>query len=295
MRGALKTYYRSVRPIEEMEWALVRDWTDRPRAVSRLTEHVMRYALGLARLRTLAGADGVEQSVEGLTQPFRRRLVEAFRPMILDNLGTVEHGWLESERDGLAREIDRLRATILEKFADRFSEEALEREITRKKLVVVAGGGGGCGYVYLGAFKLLEDHGLRPSYVVGTSMGAVLGLFRAREENFEYRRAVDTARRVQFRQVFEYFRTESRYGLPAALHLYLHRAIGDEFRDPDGRPLTLEDLPIPFEAVVTGVRREAVKRDLRDYENLIEVDERGGPLRVKRLRGGIRRLPALFG
>jgi len=272
----------------------VRDWVDHPHAVSRTTEQVMRYALGLARLRLVRGEDGEDYSVEGLTRPFRSRIVEAFRPMLLDNLGTVEHGWLEGERDAIAREIDKVRTKILERTSNDISPATLEREITRKELVLVGGGGGGCGYVYLGAFDLLEHNGIRPSLIVGSSIGAVLGLFRARQQEFNLRDARAIAARLRFPDVFEYLHIESRYGLPAGLRMFLHRAVGREFLTPDGKPLKMSDLPIPFESVVTGIRAEAIRHELAYYEDVVAVDARRGTLDMRHARRQIRKLMQLF-
>ncbi|MCA9772576.1 MAG: patatin-like phospholipase family protein [Myxococcales bacterium] len=294
MRGELKEFFRSVHPIERMEWALVRDWVDHPGAVSNLAEQVLRHALSLARLRTLRGPDGRDRDLNEITEPLRRRLAESFGPMILDNLGTVEHGWLESEREGLAHEIDRTRDEILRRHAEHFREEDLEREICVKRLVIVGGGGGGCGYVYLGAYKLLQDHGLRPAYVVGSSIGAVLGSFRAREVDFDYFRAMDIAHRVRFRQIFEVLHTESRFGLPAALRLFLQRAFAKDFQKSDGTRLLMRDMPIPFEAVVTGIRPQALRQDMAYYENLFDLGAATGGLNPRGVRLRIGRLTAFL-
>ena len=44
-----------------------------------------------------------------------------------------------------------------------------------KKLALVLGGGATKGYAHIGVLKVLEEHGIKPDLVVGTSMGAIVG------------------------------------------------------------------------------------------------------------------------
>lgn len=44
-----------------------------------------------------------------------------------------------------------------------------------KKLALVLGGGAAKGYAHIGVLKVLEQHGLKPDLIVGTSMGALVG------------------------------------------------------------------------------------------------------------------------
>ena len=44
-----------------------------------------------------------------------------------------------------------------------------------KKLVLVLGGGAAKGYAHVGVLKALEDNGIKPDLIIGTSMGALVG------------------------------------------------------------------------------------------------------------------------
>ena len=44
-----------------------------------------------------------------------------------------------------------------------------------KKLALVLGGGGAKGFAHIGVIKVLEENGIKPSLIVGTSMGAIIG------------------------------------------------------------------------------------------------------------------------
>ena len=44
-----------------------------------------------------------------------------------------------------------------------------------KKLALVLGGGAAKGYAHIGVLKALEENGIKPDLIVGTSMGALVG------------------------------------------------------------------------------------------------------------------------
>ena len=55
-----------------------------------------------------------------------------------------------------------------------------------KKLALVLGGGAAKGYAHIGVIKVLEQHGLKPDLIVGTSMGALVGGMYASGKDVEY-------------------------------------------------------------------------------------------------------------
>ena len=48
-------------------------------------------------------------------------------------------------------------------------------ETTRKKVGLVLSGGGAKGIAHIGALKVIEEAGIPIDYVVGTSMGSIIG------------------------------------------------------------------------------------------------------------------------
>jgi predicted acylesterase/phospholipase RssA len=124
-----------------------------------------------------------------------------------------------------------------------------------RHLVLICGGGGGTGYVHLAAFALLESAGLQPELIAGSSMGAILGLFRARERRFDLARIPEILNDLTYRKIFRIMPQSSIYGLPGPLRLHLREAVGHWFSKPDGSPVRLSDLPIPLLVTVTGIRR----------------------------------------
>ena len=130
---------------------------------------------------------------------------------------------------------------------------------------------------------MLEHHGLAPSLMVGTSIGGLMAMFRARRKRYDFAPLVAAARALSWGEVFRVFQTENRYGIPATLRLQLRHVLGPMFRDDEGTPLNLSDLGIPLYIIATGITVDALKHDLDYYENLLDDD-------VQRLgvRAGVR-------
>ncbi|HEY4769354.1 MAG TPA: patatin-like phospholipase family protein, partial [Myxococcales bacterium] len=184
-------------------------------------------------------------------------------------------------------------AEVERQLGHRLPQERLDREVRERHLVLVCGGGGGTGYVHLAAFALLEAAGLQPALIAGSSMGAILGLFRARERRFDLARIPEILQDLTYRKIFRLVPQPSIYGLPGPLRLHLRAAIGHWFRHPDGSPLRISDLPIPLLVTVTGIRRGKLPRPLEEYESMVGVQD-PDPSRwgVRALHRSVQRLTA---
>jgi predicted acylesterase/phospholipase RssA len=181
------------------------------------------------------------------------------------------------------------RAEILTRFP--IDRESLDAEVCQRLLVIAAGGGGGAGYGYAGAYTLLNRQGLTPSLIAGTSIGALISLFRARRRQFDVAAMFEAGRRLALGKVFKVLDGESRYGLPATLRLHLHSTLGSLFVREDGFPACLADLEIPMRVVTTGLTSDALKHDLSFYEHFF--DDAVGP-EPRLSRTGLRRLARAF-
>lgn len=72
----------------------------------------------------------------------------------------------------------------------------------RSRLGIALGGGGARAFVHLGVLSRLEEEGLRPGYISGSSMGAVLGALYADEPH----------RDTTIPRILDYFRNSSLFG-----------------------------------------------------------------------------------
>lgn len=266
----LRERFQITRPLEELELALVRGAIARPTLVDAHEEAVLRTALSLARLYRV-NHQGRDVGVGAFLQPFREDLMRRLGPLLLPEKGPIARTSLLPHLRDLKERTLATRNALVKRFADRLPFEAIDRELRHKALVLVMGGGGGTAYPYLGVMSLLDEYGLQPKLLVGTSMGSILALFRSRMKRFEQDEVVGIVRSLSWRKLFRTLSTENRFGVPAALRLYLRSGIGRYFgvdsRGNDGP--TLRDLPIKTIIAVSGIRKGKLPHPLEWYEKLI--------------------------
>ncbi len=251
--------HASVGRLEALETALVRHSLDHPGALHPRGEAALRYALAIARLTELRDDAGVDVDVSSQVVELRESALGALEPLLRKrppDLTAVARA--TAQLVPLARST---RSRLVMQLGSRLSPAALERELTHRALVLACGGGGGAGYGHLGAFALLESAGLRPQLISGASMGAILGLFRARALRFDVSQTPKIMGEVEGRHLFRPYNAESRWTLPSAVRLALRDGIGPYF-EYDGVPLRLRDLPIPLVVTVAGIKRNLLSRSL---------------------------------
>ena len=273
----------AVRPFEDAEMGLVRAVVQLAPWIGEREEHGVRYALNLARIDSVRSPDGTDVDLREFLAPLRAELLATAVPLLC-RPGGLERTAVAGLAPHLVELAAHWRRRVIAAFEGRLPADVLDREACEKALVLVCGGGGGVAWSYLGAFALLEQYGLVPRLLAGTSMGAVLLLFRARNRHWRHAEMAAFLERLTFRGIFRMLRTDSRYGLPAAVRLHLRAGIGEAFRDGAGRPLRLKDLAIPLVVAVTGVRNGALPRDPSYYEHLLDFHGRTpSPSVMKRL------------
>lgn len=277
------------KPFEDLEGQVVRAALDAPDGIHAMDLQRLRYVLNLAKIGEVRNLHGEDVDLAPALAPFAGKVKEVMAP-IRDGkkaLHVVARRVHELHQDALHR-----RQKLLEHFP--LDPEHLDREVRHKHLVVTCGGGGGAGYGYAGAWTLFHRRGLQPALISGTSMGALLGLFRARRKVFDAAPLYAAADRLNWDRVFRMLQVESRYGLPATLRLYLRAAIGTLFLTPDGRPLTFEDLDLPLLVVTTGIGVEALKHDLSYYEHFLDDALRPGLMMGPTLMARVGQVASIF-
>lgn len=271
----LRERFQITRPLEELELNLVRAAIADPRLVDAHEEAVLRTALSLARMYRVR-QDGRDVGVGAYLEPFRVEIERRLGPVLSPQKGPVRREALLPHLRELKERTINTRDQLARRFAGRLSFEAIDRELREKALVLVMGGGGGTAYVYLGVMSLLDEYGLQPRLLVGTSMGAILSLFRSRMPRYEQEEVVGIVRSLSWRRLFRAVSMENRYGVPAALRLFLRSGIGRYFgvdtRGLDGP--RLRDLPVKTIVAVSGIRRGKLPRPLSFYEKLIALSPR---------------------
>jgi predicted acylesterase/phospholipase RssA len=202
-------------------------------------------------------------------EPFREEIERRLKPALLAPVVRREL-LLPHLRDLQERTINTAHQ-LARRMASKLSWDAIDRELRNKALVMVLGGGGGTAYPYLGVMSLLDEYGLRPKLLVGASMGSILSLFRSRLDHYDQDEVVGIVRTLSWRKLFRGVSTENRYGVPAALRLFLRSGIGRWFGvdSRGGEGPSLKDLPIKTIITVSGIRRGKLPHPLEFYERLI--------------------------
>ncbi len=270
----LESRFTELLPLHEMELRLARATIAAMGRLDRKDEATLRYALSLARVWLVRAPDGRDVAVSGNLRAYRARLHDLLAPLLGSDRTRLPEAFELQASARVAGPLARTALTELDRdLGHRLPAAALDREVRERHLVLVCGGGGGTGYVHLAAFALLESAGLHPSLIAGSSMGAVLGLFRAREKRFDLARIPEILSELTYRKIFRITPQASQYGLPGAMRIRLREAVGHWFLHPDGSPLRLSELAIPLLVTVTGIRRGRLPRPLEEYERLVRISD----------------------
>jgi predicted acylesterase/phospholipase RssA len=279
--------------LQRMEIRLTEALVDASGHLSQAREQQLRYALSFARLEVFQPGAALEGGrIDRPDVLVRSSEHEAFRRLVLGRLARplLHESSPRKRLDGAVAEFGHFqsrlltaRAEVIQNHAQDFSEAELDDEVCIKSLVGVGGGGGGAGYVYIGAYDVLQNEGIIPRFLTGSSIGAVLGLFRAKTRWADLDEYIALAHRLRPEEVFRFISMKARYGFPGIFRLYLHEGLGPTFRHPDGSTYTLKDLEIPFEPIVAGIRRGAMRQSRDEYarSHHLPGDRRPGPLELR--------------
>ena len=117
----------------------------------------------------------------------------------------------------------------------------------RPVIAFVLGGGGARGFAHAGALKVLDEVGIRPDLVVGTSAGSLAGVLYA--GGIRGDALVEAARAVQRDQIVDFVFPDRGFIEGDKLQSYVNRSL---------RGRLIEQLELPFVAVATELRTGAL-------------------------------------
>ena len=279
--------------LQRMEMALIRAWLAHPDLISEVDFRRLRYILGFARLGSFApgvqlgGVRRAEVQVDAsIVEPFRELVLRAlYRPLYKEDALRERLTRSAEVLAPLQAAISDARPRLLAQHRADFSAAELDAEAGRKALVSIMGGGGGAGYVYIGAAARLRSEGLSSDYLVGSSIGALIGAFLARSRQLDIEALMSWAKRLNISSMFSRPYMGTTHTLPGLLRLHL-RAMHQVMSHEDGSPLRLSELEIPFDAVIAGVRTRVydhLPSTVKDFVRVSESRQRFSRLLAERM------------
>lgn len=236
-----------------MESTIVKTLVQYPKWLQAHEESALRWALSLARVSAVCVDPNTRTKVDigHATDAYRQELYELLKPFVDAESVT--------DRKGLAGQIPTIRSwavserrELIELYGNQMPASALDDAVRRRPLALALSGGGGASYVFVGAFMALQAAGIRPDLIAATSMGALLGLYRACELEFD----IDKFKRVfsllSWDSIVRTMPMGSRFCIPSTFQLCLSEVFRKEFQY-DNRNLRLSDLPIPLRVAIAGI------------------------------------------
>jgi len=169
-----------------IETTVIRALIDNPDWLSHSDTSTIRWALSLARLSKVMmkkGQPELDVTLEPAQDRYRAELYALLSSVLNPSIGPKKEklGELIRPIESLAKH---QRLDILSLFGKSLTKEALDEATRRRPLTLTLSGGGGTSFVFLGALSALDDSGLTPCVITGSSMGAILGAYRARTKHF---------------------------------------------------------------------------------------------------------------
>jgi len=116
----------------------------------------------------------------------------------------------------------------------------VESAVSTPGVALVLGSGGPRGFAHIGVLKVLEENGVRPDFIIGSSVGSMVGALYA--AGFSAAELERLAYQINVMEFFELSLLHGGLATGAAVQAYVNQRVHD-------RPI--EALKIPFAAAVT--------------------------------------------
>lgn len=232
----------------------------------------LRWALSLARITKVRvnRDDSREDIVIGhATDRYRAELFAALS--LAKSFSGIDKDKLKALCPKIIKSAKSERLDLLSLYKN-LSKHSLDDATRRRPLALVLSGGGGTAYVFVGAFLAMEESGIIPSVITGSSMGAILGAYRARTKNFSLAGLDALVEKTSWSKIAQPYNGPSRFGIPATFRLYLRDVVGHEF-EKDGGFIRISDLKIPLRVCVAGLSAKGAPKDeeLQKYAHLLDL------------------------
>jgi predicted acylesterase/phospholipase RssA len=248
-------HFTQVSDLIHIERRLVRALARDPHLLPHPLPALYRYAINLAKVGWLRAPGGEDVALGDQVAPLRRWLRDHLLRLLPRHFMPDVAGLLALAPLVAIRTVA-MRHALAQRHVNAFSVEDLDHELSHKSLALVLGGGGGSGLAHLGLFQTLHDLNIEPRYIIGSSMGALVGLIRAVRRRYDpVTSLLALPRPSDITQIFRPFSGSSRFGFPGALDLHLLPLARQIFHATLGATIPrFDELPIHLEVMATGIR-----------------------------------------
>jgi len=253
-----------------IECAIVQEIANNPSWLSHNDAASLRWALSLARLSKIMLEPKKPELDINLGQSQDRYRAELFA---LVSFVEPKQVFNREKLGANLRNIEKIakqhRLDLLSLYSGLLSPSTLDQATRRRPLALTLSGGGGTSFVFVGAFLALEESGIIPGSITGSSMGAILGAYRARTKNFSLDNIESLVQQTSWTKIAQPYVGPSRFGIPGTFRLYFRDVVGHEF-EKDGQFLCLKDMQIPLRVCVAGLSSTALvkEEELAAYSKL---------------------------
>lgn len=273
--GALKQLKRR---LQEIECDMVRLICEDTTLFTSDEAASLRWAMSLARISRVRVDKNRPQDdvhIDHASDRFRAELY-GMLSHALNSFDLIDKEKLKALAPRIAKLAQIERQDLLRLFAHRLPSTSLDDATRRRPFSLTLSGGGGTSYVFVGAFHALEEAGLIPSVITGSSMGAILGAYRARTKHFSFDGVDALVEKTSWSRIAQPYAGPSRFGVPATFRLYLRDVVGHEF-ERDGEFMRLCDLAIPLRVCVAGLSSTNAphEEELQRYAHLLDNAKSG--------------------
>lgn len=234
---------------------------------------IFDYAIRLATLRRLCADDGQWFEIAPTLDGYRAKLMRVMNAVAQtpwhyphasswNGIGTIawQADWNPVDLRGARSCVAQLFREALDGIENAFPalpRPVLLKTLAHKKLALALGGGGGTGFAHLCLFQGLEERGLQPDLLVGTSIGALLGYARALQTHYDAARTTLKLPSVWgiAKNVMPCFGT-GHHGLMGMCRIDISSLLLDIARSFGYTTApSFRELKIPFACVASGVLR----------------------------------------
>lgn len=265
-----------INKLSKIECSIVRLISDNHKLLTTDESISIRWALSLARITKIKLDNKDSLTIGHALEGYRNYLYEILEEN--QNATNIDLVKLKSVLPTINKLVSDTRKDLLSLFSSKLSPQDLDNAIKKRPLALALGGGGGTCYVFIGAFLALEENNIIPNIMAASSMGAILGAYRAQSKQFSLDGLQYLIKHVSWNMIAKSYSGASKFGVPATFRLYLREAIGENFKIGN-EFLRIKDLVIPLRVCVAGLSNAGLTKEQEDfnkYSNLL-ASSKGDP------------------